>query len=100
MFDLETFEATVYNAIVDDPKAETGKRDAQYIPATHIPENILKNMFGYGTENKRHPWHIAGMSWDLAVGGWRNMKNAKVIDCMPACAIVWDMSDSRTFILS
>lgn len=96
--EIETFEAPVYEGIVPDPKAETGRRDARWIPATCIPEDILKAMFGYGVENKRHPHNIRGMAWDLSVGGWRNMKNAEPINDGPHREIVWDSSDSRVFI--
>ena len=94
--EITTFLAPVFTAIVADPKAETGKRDAQYIPATCIPEDVLQNLFGYGVENKRHPHNIKGMAWDFAAGGWRNMKNAEVLDNHEA-EIVFDYSDSRTF---
>lgn len=94
--DIQTFRAPIFTAIVNDPKAETGKRDAEYIPATCIPEDILKAMFGYGVENKKHPHNIPGMAWDLTVGGWRNMKNAEYLSNTDS-EIVWDYTDSRTF---
>ena len=96
MYDMQTFRAPVFTAIVPDTKAETGKRDAEYIPATCIPEDILKLMFGYDITNKRHPHNIPGMAWDMTVGNWRNMKNAEYISDSD-CEIVWDMTDSRTF---
>lgn len=96
--EITTFHAPVFTAIVADPKAETGKRDAQYIPATCIPEDILVSLFGYGVENKRHPWNIRGMAWDFVAGGWRNMKNAEILpDGQPSSEIVFDITDSRTF---
>lgn len=96
--DITTFNAPVFTAIVDDPKAETGKRDAQYILATAIPEDVLFAMFGYGVENKRHPHNIRGMAWDFLAGGWRNMKNAQILpDGQPSSEIVFDDTDSRTF---
>lgn len=98
MFDIQTFAAPIVEAIVNDPQSETGKRDARYIPATCIPEDIIKKMFGYGVENKRHPHNIRGMAWDLTVNGWRNMKNAEVLNNGPEQEVVWDMADSRTFI--
>jgi len=97
--EITTFLAPVFTAIVADPKAETGKRDAQYIPATCIPEDILQQMFGYGVENKRHPHNIKGMAWDFAAGGWRNMKNAEVLDNQES-EIVWSYGDPRTFFVS
>lgn len=95
--EISTFHAPVFTAIVNDKKAETGKRDAQYIPATCIPEDILKAFLGYGVENPRHPWHIHGMSWDLTVNNWRNMKNAEPLDNGPTAEIVFDKTDVRTF---
>jgi len=97
--DIHTFNAPVFTAIVPDPKAETQERDAEYILATAIPEDILRTMFGYGVENKRHPHNIPGMAWDLTVNGWRNMKNAKVLDTQDA-ELVWSMGDPRTFFAS
>lgn len=96
--EITTFHAPVFTAIVNDPKAETGKRDAQYIPATCIPEDILVSLFGYGVENKRHPHNIRGMAWDFVANGWRNMKNAEILpDGQPSSEIVFDVTDSRTF---
>lgn len=97
MLDFETFLAPVYNAIVDDPKAETGKRDAQYIPARDIPAEIL-TMIGYSLDNKRHPHNIPGMAWDLTVGNWRNMKNAKNVDDGMQVEVVCDV-DEKSFSL-
>jgi hypothetical protein len=97
MFDVEFFSSPVLDGIVNDPKAEGGKRDARWIPAVNIPTYILHNMFGYGLENKRHPHNIPGMAWDLTANGWRNMKNAQIIG-EEEMEITWDMTDSRTFI--
>lgn len=97
--DTEFFEANVITAIVPDPKAEGGKRDAQYIPAQSIPLAILEAMLGYGIENKRHPHNIPGMAWDLTVRNWRNMKNAQVIE-QGEQQVVWDPSTAEKFFAS
>lgn len=91
------FNGPIFTAIVNDPKSETGKRDAEYIPATAIPEDVLKALLGYGVENKRHPWNIPGMSWDFLAGGWRNMKNAVPLDNGIEQQIAFDKDDDRTF---
>ena len=99
--EITTFHAPVFTAIVNDPKAETGKRDAQYIPATCIPEDVLMSLFGYGVENKRHPHNIRGMAWDFLANGWRNMKNAEIVlDGQPSAEVVFDVTDARTFFLA
>lgn len=94
--DISTFIAPVTTAIVDDPKAETGKRDARFVQASCIPADVLESLLGYSTENKRHPHNIHGMAWDFVAGGWRNMKNAQVLD-NEEMEIVFDSTDSRTF---
>lgn len=91
-----TFAAVLCEAIVDDPKAETGKRDARYILARDIPAEILSQM-GHLPDNKRHPHKVLGMAWDLTVNNWRNMKNAQP-HTQGEAEVVWDVTDPRTFI--
>jgi len=96
--DIEVFVAPVVEAIVDDPKAETGKRDARYIMARDIPAEIIQEMLGYGVENKRHPHNINGMAWDMTVNNWRNMKNAQILESSNR-EVVCDIAGDERFFL-
>jgi hypothetical protein len=54
-------------------------RQAEFVYAKDIPTEFLPDgLNSIELENKRHPWNVNGLAWDMIANGWRNMKNAKV----------------------
>ena len=54
-------------------------RQAEFVYAKDIPTEYLPSgLNSLELENKRHPWNVNGLAWDMIANGWRNMKNAKV----------------------
>jgi hypothetical protein len=70
------FFAPVNCAIIKD--GDGTKRHAEFVYAKDIPTEFLPDgLNSLELENKRHPWNVNGLAWDMSVNAWRNMKNAE-----------------------
>ena len=53
-------------------------RKTEFVYAKDIPSEFLPDgLNSIDLENKRHPWNVNGLAWDMSVNGWRNMKNVQ-----------------------